>query len=103
MTIEDALKIDQKWTLEQARNDIERYLLRDELPAYKAVALAITALDKQIPKKPLKKNPTCYSKSTDGAEHYAYDYYCSQCDAKVNSERHHCRCGQALDWSDNND
>lgn len=58
------------------------------------------ALEKQIPKKLIKKHPICYSKSKDGEELYAYDVHCPQCDAKVNSERHHCPCGQALDWSD---
>lgn len=66
-----------------------------------AVECAINALEKQMPKKPIKKNPICYSKSKDGEEHYAYDYYCSQCGANVNKESHHCPCGQALDWSDN--
>ena len=68
------------------------------MPTLKA---AKDALAKQIPKKPVKKNPICYSKSKDGEELYAYDYHCPQCDAKVNSEGHHCPCGQALDWSDN--
>ena len=58
------------------------------------------AIKKQIPAKPVKKNPVCYSKSIDGEEHYAYDYHCPLCDVKVNSEKHHCPCGQALDWSD---
>ena len=98
MTIDEALKINQKWTSEQARNDIERYLLRNELPAYKAVALAIVALEKQIPQKPENHNPICYSKTIDGKECYAYDYHCPQCGADVNNEKHHCRCGQTLDW-----
>ena len=54
MTIEQALKIKQKWSSEQARNDLERLLLRDERPADKVVALACKALEKQIPKKPIK-------------------------------------------------
>lgn len=47
MTYKEALEFDQKWTPEQARNDLERYLLRDEPPAYKAVALAMQALEMQ--------------------------------------------------------
>ena len=65
-----------------------------------AYDMAISALEKQMPAKPVKKNPICYSKSIDGEELYAYDYHCPQCDVKVNSERHHCPCGQALDWSE---
>lgn len=61
--------------------------------------LAINALEKQIPKKPVTKNRICYSMSIDGEALYAYDYYCPLCDVKVNRERHHCPCGQALKWS----
>lgn len=61
---------------------------------------AIEALGKQIPKKLIKKNPICYDRRKDGNELYAYDYHCPNCDAKVNKEKHHCPCGQALDWSD---
>ena len=53
MTIEQALEIKQKWSSEQARNDLEKLLLRGEKPADKVVALACKALEKQIPKKPL--------------------------------------------------
>ena len=60
----------------------------------------VDALKKQIPKKPIKKNPICYQKTKDGQEHYAYSYYCPNCDTNVNTEGHHCPCGQAIDWSD---
>ena len=66
---------------------------------YYEVGTAIKALEKQMPKKPVKKNPICYSKSKDGEELYAYDYHCPLCDVKVNGEKHHCPCGQALDWN----
>lgn len=51
MTYEKALNYDQKWTAKQAFNDLERYLLRQEPPAMKAVALGMQALEKQIPQK----------------------------------------------------
>lgn len=60
----------------------------------------VEALEKQMPKKPIKKNPICYEKTKDGQESYAYEYFCPMCDTKVNKEPHHCPCGQALDWSD---
>lgn len=90
MTIEEALKIEQNWTVEQARNDIERYLLRDEPPAYKAVALAIVALEKQIPKKPVL--------------HKSIDFLgkCPVCKQELcidDEQLHFCpKCGQALGW-----
>ena len=54
MTYEEALNFDQKWTELQSFNDLERYLLREEKPAMKAVAIAMRALEKQIPKKPVR-------------------------------------------------
>lgn len=51
MTIEQALEIKQNWTSEQAKNDLEKLLLRGEQPADKVIALACKALEKQIPKK----------------------------------------------------
>lgn len=60
----------------------------------------LQALKKQIPTKPIKTNPICYSRTKDGQEEYAYDYCCSLCGANVNKEKHHCPCGQTIDWSD---
>lgn len=51
MTYEKALNFDQKWTAKQAFNDLERYLLRQEPLAMKAVALGMQALEKQMPQK----------------------------------------------------
>lgn len=58
------------------------------------------ALEKQIPKKPIKKNPICYEKTKDGTEFIAYDYFCPDCNKQIKSTEHHCHCGQTLDWSD---
>lgn len=58
---------------------------------YKAIMLAIEALEKQIPKKPLKN--------------YGGGYRCPNCQMKhLNPDWvgvKHCDCGQALNWSDN--
>lgn len=49
---------------------------------YCEIALAIEALEKQIPKKPIE------------------DYYCPSCNAIAGKTYHYCWCcGQALDWS----
>jgi Zn finger protein HypA/HybF involved in hydrogenase expression len=58
------------------------------------------ALEKQTPKKPIKKNPICYEKTKDGTEFIAYDYFCPDCNKQIKATEHHCKCGQALDWSD---
>ncbi len=46
MTLEEALAIDQNWTVEQAVNDCERFLLRGEKPAHKALAVVMQAAKK---------------------------------------------------------
>ena len=76
------------------RNDLERLLLRDERPADKVVALACKALEKQIPKKPIKAK-----------EHIMYSmcYICPNCQKNFSGTgiASYCyHCGQALDWSD---
>lgn len=59
MTIEQALEIKQNWTSEQAKNDLEKLLLRGEQPADKVVALACKALEKQMPKKHFENECEC--------------------------------------------
>lgn len=59
-----------------------------------------SALEKQIPKKPIRKNPICYEKTKDGQEYFAFDYFCPNCNGQIKTNDHHCRCGQALDWGD---
>lgn len=94
MTIEQALEIKQDWTAEQARNDLERWLLRGERPADKVIALACKALEKQIPKKPI------------GDLHSVPHYRCPSCKNAVkvyedDAVRPQCHyCNQKLDWGD---
>lgn len=52
--------------------------------------LAINALEKQIPKKPYKDNENgIYEKEC-----------CPTCNRSLFPNDHHCICGQAIDWSD---
>ena len=94
MTIEQALNIKQNWTAEQARNDLERWLLRGERPADKVIALACKALEKQIPKKPV------------GDLNSVPHYRCPSCKNAVkvyedDAVRPQCHyCNQKLDWGD---
>lgn len=61
----------------------------------------VKALEKQIPKKVIKKNPECYARTNDGVEFFSYDYYCPLCADKLRiGIDHHCQCGQTIDWSD---
>lgn len=52
--------------------------------------LAVEALEKQIPKKPKMDNDNGIYET----EH------CPNCNRKLFPNEHHCKCGQALDWSD---
>lgn len=53
-----------------------------------ALALAIEALEKQIPKKPYKDNENgVYEKE-----------HCPSCHRSLFPNDHHCGCGQAIDW-----
>ena len=68
---------------------------RGEVEDYKqALELGVKALEKQMPKKPIKIRGSYFGKGKGGD--------CPNCKAGVNSiEYKYCRiCGQALDWSD---
>lgn len=113
MTWQEALKIKQNWTPEQARNDLERLILTGERPADKVVGLACQALDKQIPKKPVIK----YHKEDVTPVKYGrlMEFHCPNCDRLVAAmyETDHkrgggihrslkgcCTCLQAIDFGE---
>lgn len=85
MTYKEALNQDINLSPIQARNDLERYLLREEKPIPKAVAMGMQALEKQIPIKPVESFPF---------------YHCPKCKRSVFNTKYCPDCGQALDWSD---
>lgn len=97
MTVEQALAIKQNWNAIQARNDLERLLLTGERPANKVIAMAVKALEKQVPLKPIWKDADFGDKKLS----------CPLCSNPVTNywvrgaNPAHCQfCGQALDWSD---
>lgn len=55
-----------------------------------ALGCAVEALEKQIPEKPKLDNDNGIYET----EH------CPNCNRKLFPNEHHCKCGQALDWSD---
>lgn len=57
-----------------------------------AYGMAISALEKQIPKKPIKVDSGVYD--------YDFDYECPNCRGNIDEDEHHCKCGQTLDWSE---
>ena len=57
---------------------------------YEENLVAIEALEKQIAKKPYKDNENgVYEKD-----------HCPTCHRSLFPNDHHCECGQAIDWSD---
>lgn len=64
-----------------------------------ACLMACEALDKQIPKKPhILRYAPC---GPDWEEDW--DYACPSCGSEeIDYPNHHCACGQAIDWSDDN-
>ena len=58
-----------------------------------ALDMAIQSIKKQIPTQPLRV-------PTDDSCLY-YELRCPNCDAYMSGlvEMHHCKCGQALDWT----
>ena len=74
-----------------------------------ALGIAVQALEKQLPKKIPAVNTPCHVKAFDSDTETVYTYSCVKCPvcskwivANVNHE--YCQyCGQALDWSDENE
>ena len=64
-----------------------------------AVDMAISALEKQIPKKPEQSKTPRY-----GMGYEYYDWHCPTCGRFLAFESskggHHCICGQAIDWEE---
>lgn len=72
---------------------------RGKVEDYKqALELGVKALEKQIPKKPIK--------SENQVVRYVNTYYCPTCELGItgtNIAKWCYNCGQKLDWSDEND
>ena len=82
MTYEEAIKLLNSVTT----YDFDRYITY-------AITLAIEALDKQIPKKPIE--PFAFSDDIRAG-------LCPFCNEGVNEEMNFCSyCGQAIDWEEN--
>lgn len=63
-----------------------------------ACDLAISALEKQIPKKPTEHYNWCDLTTDD------FRWYCKNCDNNLDETEKHCpNCGQCLDWEVDNE
>ena len=94
MTFEEA-----KSQLEELIQDRKSFICGGDDEIYKAdieaLKTAISALNKQIPRKPIEKSP--------------WVYHCPRCDSRTIEDAFIKKfkfcpdCGQALDWSDTDD
>ena len=90
-----------KEAIEQLRERLAITDYRQQIPEYyEAIELAVEALEKQMPKKPI------YSDYDDNGfgDVIPYTAKCPVCGYEFDfgtwNENHHCICGQALDWSE---
>lgn len=66
----------------------------DKWKSYKAIGTVEecrAAVEKQKPKKPVKRSFIIPYKGID---------VCPGCKEPINKKQHHCKCGQAIDWSE---
>lgn len=81
-------------TYEEARNR----LLNSEMPKDKTQreydAVCLSAIEKQIPKKPKEHYVGCYG------PYPLWEYNCPRCCMDIDYMDHHCVCGQKLDWGE---
>lgn len=66
----------------------------------KAVEIAISDMEKNIPKKPTPINYEQYAEVVRNAHSLRGFYWCPNCNTAVKSGRYCVNCGQLLDWSD---
>lgn len=67
-----------------------------------AVQIAIKSIEKQIPKKPLIWQGIKTPESPIPFDDWGYECPCCG-NQEIDYPDHHCECGQALDWSEDND
>ena len=73
-----------------------------EVDEYKMAQVAINALEKQIPKKPITIDYGKYVNVTKNARFLRGACWCPNCKHVVKCGTYCSDCGQKLDWSDTN-
>lgn len=92
----DGRQITAKEAIEYLKN-AQIYMARStgmsaNCPLYKAFMLAISALDRRMPRK--------VKISLKGTTDWNTKYHCPNCGAFISNGKYCRECGQALDWSD---
>lgn len=87
-------------TPQMAMYTLDSFNLRSNADKYddQALDVAIEALKKQIPKKPITWENKYYFSPSPNDD---WGYECPCCGNRdIDYPEHHCICGQALDWED---
>lgn len=102
MPAQEAIKLLHPDTTKEAIAEIEYYCgFHGKEAAMKAIEeaclLACDALEKQVPKEPkMWRNPPCYPDWADDD----WGWECPNCgNQDIDYIDHHCKCGQAIDWT----
>ena len=77
----------------------------DNVKREEAKQMIIEACKRSEPKRPTRQKAGYYIKDLKNGESVEiFLYYCPYCGRALESlTPHHCKCGQAIDWSDSND
>lgn len=78
----------------------ERWKPHPDYNVLEAIRFAISALEKQIPKKPTPIDYEKYIDVIDNARFLRGAYWCPNCKRVVKSGSFCSDCGQKLDWGD---
>lgn len=96
MTYEDAINMLDK--INVAAKNVSDAGGFERRPITMALDLAIESLKKQIRLKADEYMPLEWCRKLDGSDRIIYS--CPNCGKKLVKKEHHCRCGQSIDWSD---
>ena len=102
MTPQEAIEL-IKWTpLMRYEADMEE---KSELG--QALDMAIKALEKQIPKKPIEENVERFEVLIDGTERWIVKYFCPHCRKQLVYAKPYrtytCECGTKIDWRESDE
>lgn len=82
----------EQMTVEQAIGWIEwKYALDEETQDSKALKMAVDALEKQVPKKPIRETNRTYPD-------YCWFEKCPACGHNLGDEKYCSNCGQLILW-----
>ena len=90
-----------KEAIEQLRERLAITDYRQQIPEYyEAIELAVEALEKQMPKKPIKTKIATLNKSPEAIS-WEQIHCCPRCESNLAPQYKYCpQCGLEIDWSE---